>query len=397
MNQITDFPILDSILDTDAYKIFMQQAVFHQYPDIDVKAEFKCRGTEDLNFLIPQLKKQIRFVGDLALTNEEFTYLASLPYFETDYLNYLKNFRYNPDLVTVSNTDNHLSISIEGSWLDVILWEIPILSLVCELYQRTKHPDTENMRKKAISHLQEKLEHIDYKNNQDLNGFTVVDFGTRRRFSKQIQEDVLHYLQKNCPFFVGTSNFHYARVMNLKPVGTQAHEWFQAHQQIAENLGNFQKLALNSWLKEYPDQLGIALTDCINMDAFLADFDKSLAEQFTGVRHDSGDPLLWGEKAIKHYKSLGIDPKTKVLVFSDGLSLDKAVSIYRYFKGKTNTSYGIGTSLTCDIPGVTALNVVLKLTECKGKPVAKISDAPGKTLSQDIDFINKLKAQFTVA
>lgn len=398
MTQITQSPILDTILDTDAYKFFMQQAVFHLYPDVNVKAEFKCRCTENLSVIAADLKQQIQFLGELSLTDDEYDYLASLPYFKKDYLDYLKAFKFNPEIVDVSIVDNQLAISIEGLWLDVILWEVPLLALVCELYQSRQHPDISKMSDIAIQHLQNKLEQVaDKATRHNLSKFKVIDFGTRRRFSKQVQYDVVKYLKQHFPYFVGTSNFHLARTLDLQPMGTQAHEWFQAHQQISPKLGKFQKLALEAWLQEYPDVLGIALTDCINMDAFLTDLEKPFAQRFNGLRHDSGDPLLWGEKAIKHYESLGIDPKEKTLVFSDGLTLQKAVNIYRHFRSRTNTSFGIGTKLTCDIPGTQSLNVVLKLTECNNKPVAKISDEPGKTLSRDVGFIEKLKSAFAIA
>ena len=179
-------------------------------------------------------------------------------------------------------------------------------------------------------------------------------------------------------------------------MGTQAHEWFQAHQQLGFPLEHSQRAALTSWLDEFTNHLGIALTDCITMDAFLRDFDFELASRYQGLRHDSGDPVVWGEKAISHYQRLGIDPRDKTLVFSDGLNLDKAVQLLRHFRGRIKTSFGIGTQLTCDLPGVSPMNIVFKLMECNGGPVAKISDSPGKTLCRDADFIRNLKQAFHV-
>ena len=171
-------------------------------------------------------------------------------------------------------------------------------------------------------------------------------------------------------------------------------EWFQAHQQISPDLANSQRAALAAWLEEYPDQLGIALTDCITMDAFLRDFGVEFASRYQGLRHDSGDPVEWGEKAIAHYEKLGIDPQSKTLVFSDNLDLRKAVELYRHFSSRVQLSFGIGTRLTCDIPQVKPLNIVIKLVECNGKPVAKLSDSPGKTICHDKAFVRALRKAF---
>ena len=177
-------------------------------------------------------------------------------------------------------------------------------------------------------------------------------------------------------------------------MGTQAHEWFQAHQQISPVLANSQRAALQAWLDEYPDQLGIALTDCITMDAFLRDFGPEFATRYQGLRHDSGDPVQWGEKAIAHYEKLQIDPLSKTLVFSDNLDLNKAIDLYRHFAARVKLGFGIGTRLTCDIPGVQPLNIVIKLVECNGKPVAKLSDSPGKTICHDKAFVRALRKAF---
>ncbi|HFK8403682.1 TPA: nicotinate phosphoribosyltransferase, partial [Salmonella enterica] len=220
-----------------------------------------------------------------------------------------------------------------------------------------------------------------------------MDFGTRRRFSREVQQAIVKRLQQES-WFVGTSNYDLARRLALTPMGTQAHEWFQAHQQISPDLATSQRAALAAWLNEYPDQLGIALTDCITMDAFLRDFGIEFASRYQGLRHDSGDPVAWGEKAIAHYEKLGIDPLTKTLVFSDNLDLPKAVELYRHFASRVQLSFGIGTRLTCDIPQVKPLNIVIKLVECNGKPVAKLSDSPGKTICHDKAFVCALRKAF---
>ncbi|MGB2078807.1 MAG: nicotinate phosphoribosyltransferase [Vibrio sp.] len=385
--------IIESLLDTDAYKLYMQQAIFHHYSDAEVVAEFHCRSDEDLRPYHAQIKQQVELMSQLRLSDEEYTYLESLPFFESDYLNYLRQFSFNPQLVRISENDQQLKITIRGSWLDVILWEVPLLAIVSEVRGRAKYP-TQGIEQ-ALTQLKNKLAWFNQEtSDEEKSEFHLVDFGTRRRFSYAVQEAIITHLKAECPQFKGTSNYHFARKYNLAPVGTQAHEWFQAHQQLAQNLKSSQRLALDTWLAEYPDKLGIALTDCINMDAFLRDFDKTLASQFIGLRHDSGDPLEWGEKAIAHYQKLGIDPQTKTLVFSDGLSLEKALTIYRHFAGRIQLSFGIGTKLSCDLPQVDSLNIVLKLTQCQGKPVAKISDEPGKSMCKDISYLNELRQAF---
>ncbi|MDU5192318.1 MAG: nicotinate phosphoribosyltransferase, partial [Mixta calida] len=224
--------------------------------------------------------------------------------------------------------------------------------------------------------------------------FRLMDFGTRRRFSRDVQFAIVSTLQRDFPWLVGSSNYDIARRLDITPVGTQAHEWFQAHQQISPVLANSQRAALQAWLDEYDDKLGIALTDCITMDAFLRDFGPGFANRYQGLRHDSGDPVEWGEKALAHYEKLAIDPHSKTLVFSDNLDFNKAIDLYRHFGQRTNVVFGIGTRLTCDIPQVKPLNIVIKLVECNGKPVAKLSDSPGKTICQDKAFVRALRKAF---
>jgi nicotinate phosphoribosyltransferase len=272
------------------------------------------------------------------------------------------------------------------------MWEVPLLAVISEIVHRYRSPEASV--EQALATLECKL--VDFHQmteSIDMSRFRLMDFGTRRRFSREVQQAIVERLQQE-PWFVGTSNYDLARRRNLTPMGTQAHEWFQAHQQISPDLATSQRAALAAWLDEYPDQLGIALTDCITMDAFLRDFGPEFANRYQGLRHDSGDPVEWGEKAIAHYQKLGIDPLTKVLVFSDNLDLTKAVDLYRQFSSRVNLSFGIGTRLTCDIPQVKPLNIVIKLVECNGKPVAKLSDSPGKTICHDKAFVRALRKAF---
>ncbi|MDP8604542.1 nicotinate phosphoribosyltransferase [Serratia marcescens] len=386
-------PILTSLLDTDAYKLHMQQAVFHRYPAISVAAEFRCRGDELLGEYADEIRAQVALMSRLALTDAEFAYLSGLPFFRQDYLNWLRTFRYDPQQVIVENRDGKLHIRIAGPWREVIMWEVPLLAVISEVVHRRRSAQV--MPEQAVAHLQTKLAQFKtLAGDLDLSRFKLMDFGTRRRFSQGVQQAIVSTLQAEFPYLSGTSNYDLAHQLGLVPVGTQAHEWFQAHQQISPVLANSQRAALQAWLDEYPDQLGIALTDCITMDAFLRDFGPQFAERYQGLRHDSGDPVEWGEKAIAHYEKLGIDPMSKTLVFSDNLDLDKALALYRHFYQRINLGFGIGTRLTCDIPGVKPLNIVIKLVECKGKPVAKLSDSPGKTICQDQAFVRALRKAF---
>ena len=386
-------PILTSLLDTDAYKLHMQQAVYHRYRNISVVAEFRCRGDELLGEYASEIRQQIQLMSQLTLTDDEFNYLSRLPFFTQDYLNWLKAFRYNPEHVAVSDRNGHLHVRIEGPWREVIMWEVPLLAVISEVVHRQRSPDV--TAQMAVEQLRKNLASFkDQAADIDLSAFRLMDFGTRRRFSGEVQEAIVTTLKNEFPYLVGTSNYDLAHKLQLTPVGTQAHEWFQAHQQISPDLANSQRAALQAWLDEYPDQLGIALTDCITMDAFLRDFGTKFANAYQGLRHDSGDPFEWGEKAIAHYQALGIDPMTKTLVFSDNLDLDKALHLYRHFHQRVNLVFGIGTRLTCNIPDVKPLNIVIKLVQCNGKPVAKLSDSPGKTICQDKAFVKALRKAF---
>lgn len=385
-------PVLHTLLDTDAYKLHMQQAVFHHYYDVHVAAEFRCRDDDLLGIYADSIREQVDAMQHLTLQDDEYQWLSGLPFFKTDYLNWLRDFRYKPEQVTVTNENGKLDIRLEGPWREVIMWEVPLLAVISELAHRYRSPEMGVAQ--AVASLENKLAAFTtLTEGLDMSRFRLMDFGTRRRFSREVQQAIVKRLQQES-WFVGTSNYDLARRLNLTPMGTQAHEWFQAHQQISPDLANSQRAALAAWLEEYPNQLGIALTDCITMDAFLRDFGPEFAERYQGLRHDSGDPVEWGEKAIAHYQKLGIDPMSKVLVFSDNLDLAKAVELYRHFNTRVNLSFGIGTRLTCDIPQVKPLNIVIKLVECNGKPVAKLSDSPGKTICHDKAFVRALRKAF---
>ncbi|XBC44182.1 MAG: nicotinate phosphoribosyltransferase [Buchnera aphidicola (Schlechtendalia peitan)] len=391
-----NYPILKSFLDTDAYKFHMQQAVFYYYHNVTVSARFVCRGNNIFGKYSHVLIHQIEMMAsNLHLTNDEYIYMSSFPFFKKEYLLWLKNFRYDIKQVKICNNNGELYIHIFGLWKEVILWEVPLLSLISEIVHKYESPNITS--KTALNYLRKKIANFYMiARNLDISKLKIIDFGTRRRFSYKIHFSIVQFLKKHFPCLVGSSNYHISRTLKINPVGTQAHEWFQAHQQISPVLKNSQKMALKIWLKQYKKKLGIALTDCISMNSFLKDFDFNLASCYQGLRHDSGDPFIWGKKAISHYKSLGINPLTKTLLFSDNLNLTDIVHLFNFFNKKINTVFGIGTKLTCDIPNVDPLNIVIKLIECNGKPVAKLSDSPGKIVCSNIYFMEQLKKAFDI-
>lgn len=258
----------------------MQQAVFHHYYDVHVTAEFRCRGDDLLGIYASAIREEIDAMQHLRLQEDEYQWLSGLPFFKADYLQWLRNFRYDPSQVTVINDNGKLNIRMSGPWREVIMWEVPLLAVISELVHRCRSPQVGVQQ--ALLHLETKL--ADFANRTaelDMSGFRLMDFGTRRRFSRDVQYAIVERLKQE-PWFIGTSNYDLARRLSLTPMGTQAHEWFQAHQQISPDLATSQRAALAAWLEEYPEQLGIALTDCITMDAFLRDFGPVFAQRYGG-------------------------------------------------------------------------------------------------------------------
>ena len=388
--------IVQNLLDTDFYKLTMMQAVLHNYPNAEVEWEFRCRNAEDLTPYLAEIRYQIERLTELEVTADQLAFLERIPFMKPDFIRFLGLFRFNPRHVQTGIEDGQLCIRLRGPWLHVILYEIPLLAIISEVRNRYRYREV--LLEQASERLYQKLDWLRAEASaSELQGFQVADFGTRRRFSFRVQEQMVKIMKRDFPGrFVGTSNVHLARELDLKPIGTMAHEWLMAHQQLGPRLIDSQIAALDCWVREYRGLLGIALTDCITMDAFLRDFDLYFAKLFDGLRHDSGDPLQWAEKAIAHYEKLGIDPMSKTLVFSDGLDFEKSLQLYRALFGRIHVSFGIGTKLTCDIPGVEPMNIVIKMTACNGQPVAKISDAPGKTQCRDENFVSYLKHVFRV-
>lgn len=388
--------IITSLLDTDLYKLTMMQVFFHRYPGTIARHKFHCRNTDvDLTNIVQEVREQIDALCELSFTMTELDYLRHrLPFLKRDFIDFLSIFRFNSKQITVRAVNGTLEIETYGPIWQTILYEIYVLSIVNETYfnkvtESMTVRQRSDMFEEGHRRLEEKLDLV-----RNVDGFLFTDFGTRRRFSKEWQESVVRHCKNEVPNrLFGTSNLNLARELDINPVGTMAHEYLQAFQAFDNRLADSQSTALEAWAQEYRGALGIALTDVIGIDYFLKDFDLYFAKLFDGVRHDSGDPYAWGEKVIAHYERLKIDPKTKLLSFSDGLTFPKAVDLYKHFEGRIKTSYGIGTNLTNDL-GLTPLNIVMKIVECNGKPVAKISDSPGKGMCEDEDYVVYLKKVF---
>ena len=384
-------PIINSLLDNDFYKFTMMQAVLHQFPGAMVEYRFTCRSKDiDLRPYKDAIIAEIEHLSTLRFTAEELAYLGEIRFFKADFIDFLGIFHLNADYVTV-NTNNQLEIIIRGPWLHTILFEVPILALVSEIsYQSIAQPNYEEGRVR----LAKKIKLV--KEQLPSSGFRFSEYGTRRRFSLIWQEEVLRILQKEIPdHILGTSNVYFAKKLHMRPQGTMAHEFIQAHQALGSRLIDSQKSAFESWAREYRGDLGIALSDTYGVDAFLRDFDLYFCKLFDGARHDSGDPFIWGEKVISHYEEMGIDSKTKTLIFSDKLNFNLALKIYEHFQSRCFPIFGIGTNLTNDL-GYQPIQNVIKMTECNGQPVAKITDEPDKATCHDLSYLNYLKQVFKI-
>ncbi|MFL0929791.1 nicotinate phosphoribosyltransferase [Vibrio parahaemolyticus] len=400
--------IIQSALDFDVYKVNMMSAVAALYPDAMVSYKFIVRSEEDLSELLPEVKAEVLKLQDVRFTEDEIAYMKRVaPYLKPEFVEALRHFRFNPKSdvsfhnKTMSDGSSQLRITINGLWKETILYETIIMSIVSEVRSRQRWSDIpfeqfQTVLEDKVRYLKAELE------RRNITNFKFADMSTRRRFSFQAQRTMLEYLSKELPqCLTGTSNYHLARELDLTPIGTVAHEWFMGHQALV-NVRDSQKIALQRWQKMFNGALGIALTDTIGIDAFLKDFDEELSHAYVGVRHDSGCPFTWGEKMIAHYESLGIDPMTKTLVFTDGLNFEQALDICEHFQGRVQVSFGIGTSLANDMGNYVndqgeayqPLSIVIKMVTCNGSPVAKISDEPEKAMCEDIFFLMNLKRRF---
>jgi len=389
--------IIKSLLDTDLYKFTMAQVVLHKYPATMVRYAFKCRNNIDLKEHIEEIRAEIYQLCTLRFTHEELDYLASIPFLKPDFIEYLRLLQLNPEYINVHEDNGELCIHIAGPWISTIWFEVPALAIVSEVWGKYN-----NLVSTGMNKLTEKIEYLAGnilpKKFPSINEeFRFADFGTRRRYSYHWQREyVVPALVARFPKnFVGTSNVLIAKELGLKPIGTMAHEFIMAHQQLGFRLADSQAASFQAWADEYRGALGIALSDTVGMNAFLKDFDLYFAKLFDGARHDSGDPFEWGYKWSNHLRKLGIDPSTKTGVFSDSLTFEKALALHGEFKNIFRPSFGIGTYLTNDM-GMTPPNIVIKMVECNGDPVAKISDSEGKQMCEDEEYLNSLKRVYDI-
>ena len=390
-------PAVTSLLETDLYKFSMGQAIFHQFSDYKTTWTFKCRN-KDVHFtseMVEEIREQIKHYCNLRFTEDELTYLGGITWFKKSYIDFLRLWqpRYE-EFVISDDAECGLSIEAGGTWLNTSMYEIPILAIVNEVYFRSAY-NYDDLMESFRRRLNEKVNKIV---SGEYNIGIFSEFGLRRRLSAKAQDLAVKTLADRSKEFpqntryVGTSNVYLAKKYNLTPVGTMAHEWIMCSGQgnHKHNPAYSNWYALDAWVREYGILNGTALTDAITTDCFLRDFRLTYATLFSGVRHDSGDPFVWGDKMIKHYESLGIDAKSKTLLFSDSLDFERATKLNEYFSGRAKVAFGIGTYLSNDTD-VPALNIVMKTTECNGMDVAKISDTPGKGMCKNPEYVEYLQ------
>ena len=383
-------PIIVSLLDTDLYKFNMNQVMFHKHTDLIGEYVFKCRN-EDIKFtkeMFDEINEQIDNLCTLTFTKEELDYLRSIRFIKKDYVEFLRLWHPIRDYVyTDLKEDGELILKVNGPLFSAMQFEIYLLEIVNEVYFRMSF-DYITLRRAAEERLTQKINDF----NSGKYTFSFAEFGCRRRLSREWEDEAVRRLCRETDKCVGTSNVYLAKKYNVKPIGTYAHEFVQMYQGIDSiPLAYTNHYAMQDWYDEYKGDNGTALTDTVTTDLFLMDFDRSMVNNYNGVRHDSGDPYEWGEKIIAHYKKFGVDPRTKLLLFSDSLDFDRAQALYEYFKDKAKVSFGIGTFVSNDT-NEDALNIVIKLQYVNDRPVAKISDAPGKSMCSDEEYLEYLKA-----
>ena len=385
--------IINSLLETDMYKFSMGQAIYHQFSDYKTTWTFKCRN-KDVHFtreMVEEIGRQIRLYCELRFTENELDYLENITWIKGSYTDFLRLWRPRfEDFSIGTDADCGLTIETFGTWLNTSMYEIPTLAIVNEVYFRMAYDYND-----LIADFKERLDgKVDMLKSGEYSLGAFSEFGLRRRLSAEAQEYAVKRLTEEKfkdSVCVGTSNVYLAKKFNVKPVGTMAHEWIMCVGQgnHKHNPAYSNWYALDAWVKEYGVLNGTALTDAITTDCFLRDFQLTYATLFSGVRHDSGDPYEWGDKMIAHYEELGIDPKTKTLLFSDSLDFKRANDLNAYFRDKIKVAFGIGTFISNDTK-VPPLNIVMKTTACNGMDVAKISDVSGKGMCKNPDYVDYL-------
>ncbi|MEJ8811307.1 nicotinate phosphoribosyltransferase [Variovorax ureilyticus] len=398
--------IIQSLLDTDLYKFTMMQVVLHHFPGARVEYRFKCRNPGvDLAPFAGQIREEVRHLCSLQFKDAELGYLRSMRFIKSDFVDFLGLFRLNEKYINIIPLPSgELDIRIRGPWLHTILFEIPVLAIINEVYFRNTQPKPDFAEGRR--RLDAKIAQLQQDGLADLK---IADYGTRRRFSNEWHEEVLRTLSDKLgavtsppprglaklPQFAGTSNVLYAMKLGLIPLGTMAHEYLQACQALGPRLRDSQVYGFEVWAKEYRGDLGIALSDVYGMSAFLRDFDLYFCKLFDGARHDSGDPFQWGERMLAHYVANRVDPQTKTLIFSDSLTVPRTIELYQQFRGRCQLAFGIGTNLTNDL-GYEPLQIVIKMIACNDQPVAKLSDTPSKNMCEDERYLAYLRQVFEI-
>ena len=393
--------IITSLLDTDLYKFTMMQVVLHQFPGAEVEYKFKCRNagaanTQPLAPYISEMREEVRHLCSLHFQEAELAYLKAMRFIKSDFVDFLGIFKLNEKYLSITALpDGNIDVTIRGPWLHTILFEIPVLAIINEVYFRNtqKQPDIEQGRARLVH----KIEQL---KGEGLSELKIADYGTRRRFGRLWHEEVLRTCATQLGSgpsgqLAGTSNVLFAMQQGLIPLGTMAHEYLQACQALGPRLRDSQIFGFESWAKEYRGDLGIALSDVYGMSAFLRDFDLYFCKLFDGARHDSGDPFQWGERMLAHYVKHRVDPLTKTLIFSDGLTVPSTIALYERFRGRCQLAFGIGTNLTNDL-GYEPLQIVIKMIRCNGQPVAKLSDTPSKSMCEDEKYLAYLRQVFEI-
>lgn len=382
-------PIIISLLDTDFYKFNMNQVIFHKHTDANGEYYFKCRNSNIVfsDEMVEEINSQIDHLCTLSFKKDELDYLRSIRFIKDDYVEFLRLWHPIREYVECKKLDNgELSIIVKGPCFSAMQFEIYLLEIVNEVYFRMKY-DYEELVESAKERLEDKIKKL----NDGTYTFKFAEFGCRRRLSREWQDYMVGQFVTRTKSCAGTSNVYLAKKYGVTPIGTFAHEFVQMYQGFPNiPLAYTNHHALKDWFAEYQGDNGTALTDTLTTDLFLLDFDYLECSIYSGVRHDSGDPYVWGDKIIKHYESYGIDPKTKTLLFSDSLNFSKAQALYDYFKDRIKVAFGIGTFLSNDTK-VETLNIVIKLQRVNGRPVAKLSDDIGKTMCIDENYFDYLK------
>lgn len=382
-------PIVQSLLDTDLYKFNMNQVIFHKHTELCGEYDFRCRndGVVFTPEMFAEINEQINHLCSLRFREEELDYLRSIRFIKPDYVEFLRLWHPIRDYVfTELSPAGELKITVKGPLFSAMQFEIYLLEIVNEVYFRTRF-NYDALLRSARKRLEEKIQAF----RSGKYSFRFAEFGCRRRLSREWEDEVVRRFASETNNMVGTSNVYLAKKYGLTPIGTYAHEFVQMYQGIPSiPLAFTNHFAMQDWYDEYKGDNGTALTDTVTTDLFLLDFDRSMVNNYTGVRHDSGDPYVWGEKMIAHYQSYGVDPKTKTLLFSDSLNFDRAQRIFDYFKDRAKVSFGIGTFVSNDTTAE-PLNIVIKLQSVGGNPVAKLSDCEGKSMCRDQGYLDYLR------